>query len=907
MHCHTPSITVIEPRGLPLRELAYYRRAVGYPLETRVTHQVHDAVGRLCEQRDPRLFKLSLTDPDVPVNLRTVYSLSGQSLCSDSVDAGWQLSLPVPDVLAVDTWDQRGWHRRVEHDQLLRPVAIMEHFAGEAERCAERIIWGRSTPDDALHNRCGQAVRHDDPAGSRLLPEYALAGTVLVEVRHFPESVGTPDWPLDETERNRLLESGEGARSTWEFAPTGEVLGQTDAKGHTRHFHHDRGGQLRNIGLQLANSASTEILVAGIEYSAAGQVLEELAGNGVRTFSSYDPANGQLLTLSNQSSDGGFFQDLSYYYDPAGNITAISEAALPVQHFANQRVEPVRHFIYDTLNQLIKATGWESANPSLGPALPEWQAFGSSDSSRWCNYSETYFYDAAGNLLQRVHRGAVDDTVTMRVAAHSNRSIKVRPGAVLDKLFDDRGNLLELEQGQPLQWNGRNELSEVVQVARRSALFDSEFYSYDHAGMRVRKCRTAAAKSTIHSAEVRYLPSLELHSNSATGEQLQVVSVQAGRSSVRLLHWDSPPPDGVVNDQSRYCFDDHLGSTAIEVDSDAKPISQEVYYPFGGTAWLAGRHEGETRYKTVRYSGKERDATGLYYYGARYYAPWLQRWLNPDPMGDIDGLNAFWCSRNSPVVFMDQEGNFAILFYLQDLHVEGAADLTETIEQRGMNNIRKYMPDVALALDGAFVELKAVLTYAVVALEDDQLDPGIIEVYFGIKHAGQEDREYFSRGFRGMLMDIAHISSHPERLVAYSGGETAAFVLFTDTARKIYFEGSLFVGRSVERNAKTLGHELTHLSPIFASEDFWYVPTRPNFPPEEVTSYHAIHDPNYSLKQFQPLGSYPFISMTGAPNMEQAERIFKSDSALRTSMALKNADTLIHFARTLYAETATLS
>src|SRR5207249_12261329 len=41
-------------------------------------------------------------------------------------------------------------------------------------------------------------------------------------------------------------------------------------------------------------------------------------------------------------------------------------------------------------------------------------------------------------------------------------------------------------------------------------------------------------------------------------------------------------------------------------------------------------------------SGKERDTeTGFTYHGARYYAPWLGRWLNADPIGHTDGLNVF--------------------------------------------------------------------------------------------------------------------------------------------------------------------------------------------------------------------------------------------------------------------------
>ena len=61
--------------------------------------------------------------------------------------------------------------------------------------------------------------------------------------------------------------------------------------------------------------------------------------------------------------------------------------------------------------------------------------------------------------------------------------------------------------------------------------------------------------------------------------------------------------------------------------------------------------------KIYRYSFKERDnATGLYYYGMRYYAPWLGRWLSPDPAGTIDGPNLYAFVRGNPITLMDIGG-----------------------------------------------------------------------------------------------------------------------------------------------------------------------------------------------------------------------------------------------------------
>ncbi|MFD2882680.1 RHS repeat-associated core domain-containing protein [Pseudomonas lini] len=53
---------------------------------------------------------------------------------------------------------------------------------------------------------------------------------------------------------------------------------------------------------------------------------------------------------------------------------------------------------------------------------------------------------------------------------------------------------------------------------------------------------------------------------------------------------------------------------------------------------------------------KERDASGLYYYGHRYYAPWLQRWISPDPAGTVDGLNLYCMVGNNPLRFVDHKG-----------------------------------------------------------------------------------------------------------------------------------------------------------------------------------------------------------------------------------------------------------
>ena len=657
MHYKTPRLSVVDPRGLQIRSVDYWRAVEKDPVQARINRTAHDAAGHPVKQWDPRLWALPQEAPPTPANLTTAFSLSGNALFTDSVDAGWQLALPGLANEVVWGWDSRGTRREVEYDDLLRPVAVFEQGTTEPRRSVERMAYGG--PDHGDQNQCGQLIRHDDPAGTVLFEAFSITSQCVRQVRHFTLGPVAPGWPELEADRQRLLEPGEGAVSTWSFGPLGEVLEQIDARGNNQTFSLTLDGRLREARLQLQGLATWQTLVSDIRYNAQGQVEHETAGNAVQTTLVYRAEDGHLLERRAQGADARLLQHLTYVYDRMGNVLSIEDKALPVRYFANQRIEPVSCFVYDTLYQLIEASGWEAGGPNQGP-----ESMGRTDSAVVSNYRQTYSYDAGGNLLKLTHVGAQGPGHELKAAGHSNRCLPWRNGVPpteeeIAAAFDARGNLLELDQGRFLTWDLRNQLQSVSPVARVSGLNDQECYVYDGGGQRVRKIRSLQTNARTVVAEVRYLPGLELRTDSGTGEVLQVIAVQAGLNSVRVLHWETAPPSGISNDQYRYSLVDHLKSCSLELANDVRIISQEIYYPFGETAWFAGSGIIEARYKTVRYSGKERDATGLYYYGFRYYVPWLQRWINPDPAGDTDGLNLYWMVRNNPTNYIDDDGAVA--------------------------------------------------------------------------------------------------------------------------------------------------------------------------------------------------------------------------------------------------------
>ena len=638
LHSHTPSLAVVDPRGLAVCAVAYCRSEVGQPAPPHISRTVFDPVGREVERCDPRLW-----DQGLGPNRVSIHSLSGVELLRTSVDAGWALALPGQAAQTLERWDSRS-HQQRDYDEQLRPVAITERLGGEAPRVVERFLYGE--PGGSARNQCGQLIRHDDPSTTRHMPDYDLRGNPLLETSHFLQSLEPVSWPADIEARDALLETASGLDSRWSHDALGEVVTQTDALLNRRRLRRTCAGQLQAVYLQRAGGDEVQ-LVGDIGYSAGGQVEQETAGNGVITRAVFRAEDARLQSLSAGLPGQPWHQDLQYDYDPVGNVVRIADLSKATRHFKNQRVDPVSTYGYDSRYRLVSATGREVLRAANDPAA-------------LVNYREEYVYDAGDNPLELRHLGVQAFTRRWAVAAQSNRSLILHDGdgpPDFARAFDGNGNQAELLRGQSMHWDARNQLSQVTPVTREDAPHDTELYRYGGGGKRLRKVRCTLTSGRTVISEVRYLPGVEIH-RGANGREHHVIAVEAGRNSVRLLHWVGPPPSGVDNDHLSYSLSDHLGSSLLELDERGAVLSDEGYLPFGGRAWWVAHDGAKASYKTRGYSGKERDATGLYYYGYRYYAEWQQRWINPDPAGEVDGLNLYCFVGNSPLRYADGDGRW---------------------------------------------------------------------------------------------------------------------------------------------------------------------------------------------------------------------------------------------------------
>lgn len=652
----TPSINVLDNRRRNIRTLEYLCTQTDENSNELITLYEFNIQGFQVKGTDPRKNK----DQSGP-NFTRIFNLAGNVLREENVDAGQTITLNDIEgrpVFTINATGVRHNHHYEGNNLPGRLLTITEQIQTE-EKTIERLIWAGNTTTEKNNNLAGQCIYHYDTAGLIQLNNLSLTGAISSQSQQLLIDSQPADWTGENQSIWQKKLSHDIHTTQNKTDATGALLTQTDAKGNIQRLTYDVAGQLKGSWLTLKGQ-NEQIIVKSLTYSAAGQKLREEHGNGIITEYAYEPETQRLIGITtHRLSDNKILQDLRYEYDPVGNVISISNDAEATRFWRNQKVVPKNTYAYDSLYQLISATGREMANigqqnhrlPS--PVLP-------SDNNSYTNYTRHYSYDHSGNLLQIRHNSSATQNSYTRGITISNRSnrgvistLTTDPNKV-DTLFDAGGHQTSLLPGQTLIWTPQGELKQVNNGT------GNEWYRYGRDGIRRLKVSEQQTQNSTQQQRVTYLPGLELRitQNSATTtENLQVITVgKAGYAQARVLHWESGKPKDISNNQLRYSYDNLIGSSQLELDHEGQIISQEEYYPFGGTALWAANNQTEASYKTIRYSGKERDATGLYYYGYRYYQSWSGRWLSADPAGTVDGLNLYRMVRNNPISAFDDNG-----------------------------------------------------------------------------------------------------------------------------------------------------------------------------------------------------------------------------------------------------------
>ncbi|MFI1700711.1 SpvB/TcaC N-terminal domain-containing protein [Streptomyces bobili] len=720
VHAATPTITHGDAFGRTFLTVAHNTYTAGGQGRETVTEFHRNRVELDLTGRELALLDETVgTDGTARPRLaaRYGYDLRGTRIHRESMDAGRRRTLHDAAGHQLLAWDSRGHRVRTGYDRLRRPTTRRLSEQGGPELLVQHTTYGEELDGAETRNLRGQVVEIRDQAGIAGTEEYDFTGRPLRSTRRLAvEYATTLDWstPVPLTpETYRSSTKYDALDRPVQLVPPHEdrpgaalrvVQPRYDEAGHLARLDSwlDQDGDPAGL---LDPATADLAAVTAADYDAKGRRTAVAYGNGARTDYAYDPLTFRLVQLVTRREPEAFpddcpqppttdrpgcqVQNLHYTYDTAGNITHLHDDAQQTVFTRNTRVEPSADHTYDAIGRLVEATGREHLGrsgapipsshhdaPRTGLALPP------GDDRLMGRYTERYRYDAAGNILELVHRGSDPanpgwtrsfsylEPSLLEPDLLGNRLTRTTVGSTVEECtrpdapYDAHGNLPCLPHLQLMEWDFDDQLRMIRRQAV-SAVDDPEgvarqgertYYRYGHDGRRVRKVTELATGAV--KEERRYLGDTEIHRRHGADPLVrETLHLTDGKDTVALVETRTEGSEPVVPARLvRYQYRNHLGSAVLELDATARIVSYEEYTPYGSTSYQAARSRTEAP-KRYRFTARERDEeSGLYHHGARYYAPWLTRWAGCDPAGETDGPNLYRYVGANPVGRVDPSG-----------------------------------------------------------------------------------------------------------------------------------------------------------------------------------------------------------------------------------------------------------
>jgi RHS repeat-associated protein len=743
-HGNTPTISYFDSLGRSFMTLQHNGfEADGTPIQfpTRLeidiegnTRGVRDAIK---QNGDTRGRIVTLYD----------YDMLGTVIHQTSMDSGERWMLNDVQGNLIRAWDSREHTFLTEYDTLRRPVrsyviTIKSLNPFEVSSAlVERTVYGEQHPNDVLLNLRLRIYLHLDQAGVLRNEACDFKGNLLSSKRQLTRRYkGILDWkdidvdnviPKNNTTKLNVatldaalasLPQEDQIEETFISSTKYDALNRpvlietphsTMPPNIIKPFYNEA-NMLEKLYVNLRSEKQNgetvwTPFVVNIDYDSKGRRVLIEYGNGyinnsqhgVITTYKYDKSTSRLVEMvtgrnavifhddcppPNPSWPGCKIQNLSYTYDPVGNITHVQDDGQQSIFFQNQWVEPSSDYTYDALYQLIEATGREHLGQVGAHPVPHssndvpragltWSA---NDGNLLGKYVENYLYDAVGNIKSMHHRSTSDSShpcwsrsydynkpSLIEPAKYNNRlgstTVSGNNPVTENYLYDTHGNTVlmpHLASHQNLNeanmhWNYKDQLQQVDLGGGGVA-----YYVYDATGQRIRK---VSERSPGLIEEKIFLGAFEVfrrrNGSGIINLERETLRVMDDQQRICLVETriKGEEPDIPIQ-LIRYQLGNHLGSVIFELDEEAQIITYEEYSPYGSTLYQAGRILAEVKLKRYRYMSEERDEeSGLYYYGARYYASWLARWISSDPLihAHISSYAAFALN---PISYTDPNG-----------------------------------------------------------------------------------------------------------------------------------------------------------------------------------------------------------------------------------------------------------
>jgi RHS repeat-associated protein len=308
---------------------------------------------------------------------------------------------------------------------------------------------------------------------------------------------------------------------------------------------------------------------------------------------------------------------VSYSYDSANRLTSIAQGSQTVAFGydnANRRTQVAlpnnvtANYTYDATGELTNIT-YTTGATTLGTL--------------------TYLYDAVGRRTGIGGSLGRSDLPVAVMSTSYNPSNQVAQWGSASLSYDLNGNLIS-DGTSSYAWNERDQLVQIVQGSTTAAT-----YQYDPFGRRRLK--------TVNATTTRFLYDGDnfIQEQDGSGAVTANVLIGLGSDEVYSRTQGSNTSEFLI---------DHF-SVIAEADSAGVIQTTYSYDPYGKTT-----QTGALSTNGQRYTGREQDTAGLYYYRARYYSTSLNRFISEDPVGIDGGINFYRYAGDDPIDFDDPTG-----------------------------------------------------------------------------------------------------------------------------------------------------------------------------------------------------------------------------------------------------------
>jgi RHS repeat-associated protein len=217
--------------------------------------------------------------------------------------------------------------------------------------------------------------------------------------------------------------------------------------------------------------------------------------------------------------------------------------------------------------------------------------------------------------------------------------------------YDANGNLKKDERGYKLEYDAWDRL---VRVRNASNAIVAE-YTYDGRGYRVQKITPDGTVVDYYYSEDWQVVEERTSTGGGGGSGTTTATYVWGTGYVDGLVARETPAHG----RQYALYDANFNVTSL-ISSSGIVQERYVYDPYGAVSYKTGSwgNLSASQYGQVYlFQGLRWDAaTGAYHARHRDLSPVLGRWLQPDPLGYVDGSNAYLAHLSDPLRYVDPAG-----------------------------------------------------------------------------------------------------------------------------------------------------------------------------------------------------------------------------------------------------------